>query len=375
MHYLFVHYLQMILWLMISSPSVGEAFGEVDINQRIVDALMSEAPDTAVISRWIRDSSDLNMAAASGRLPLVTAASSGAEEVVVLMLQRGANADALTQNGGSASALMGATVSDSLAIARLLIDAGANVDLQDANGDPALHWAVYQGRESMTRLLVDQGARTDIVSRHGAPLHIALRKGHEQLLPILEPCLARPPSSRLIQAVDAANATAVRERLALDRQAAQDRDCIGRTALHWAASRCSECVAPLLEAGASSQATGPAGFTPLMVAARDGNSAVVRQLVTHGARINAHATDKGLRMTALALASAQGHFDTVAVLLQEGADPARLDTIGNSALFWAVGGNYRDIARALIVAGADPERANADGLTPGALAEQLGWSL
>jgi ankyrin repeat protein len=60
-------------------------------------------------------------------------------------------------------------------IARILIDAGANMDLQDDNGETPLHIAARHNTMKFTQFLLDMGANPDIQDKKGwTPLHLAL---------------------------------------------------------------------------------------------------------------------------------------------------------------------------------------------------------
>jgi serine/threonine-protein phosphatase 6 regulatory ankyrin repeat subunit B len=52
-------------------------------------------------------------------------------------------------------------LNNSLDVARLLIDSGAEVDATDENGWTPLHWAALNKSLDMARLLIDRGANTD----------------------------------------------------------------------------------------------------------------------------------------------------------------------------------------------------------------------
>ncbi len=87
------------------------------------------------------------------------------------------------------------------------------------------------------------------------------------------------------------------------------------TPLHSAAAGGSaEIVHVLLAAGADANARQNLGFTALHAAAQNGDAAMARDLLDHGA--TDEPTDDG--RTALAIAEEQGH-DEVAALLRERA--------------------------------------------------------
>ena len=93
----------------------------------------------------------------------------------------------------------------------------------------------------------------------------------------------------------------------------------GMTALHWAAQKGDvELAKVLLYASANVRATTRiGGYTPLLIASRNGDAAMVDALLAGGADPN-NATANGT--TALMLAAADGRNDAVKVLLAKGAD-------------------------------------------------------
>lgn len=87
-------------------------------------------------------------------------------------------------------------------------------------------------------------------------------------------------------------------------------------------------VRTLLLSGTPPNATDAGGRTPLVIAARDGRTAMVREL------------------------------------LRFGAPPDQADSLGNTPLFWAADTGDAGIVRALLDGKANPNRANRQGITP-----------
>ncbi len=134
----------------------------------------------------------------------------------------------------------------------------------------------------------------------------------------------------------------------------------GMTALHWAAMHDDvEMAEMLLYAGASLRAATRVGaYTPLLVAGKYGNSAVIATLLRAGADANS-TTANGT--TPLMLAAASGDSGAVRVLLEAGAEVnTRESTYGQTALIFAAGANYVEPITALVEAGADPNLASFD---------------
>ncbi|CAG8106289.1 unnamed protein product [Penicillium salamii] len=72
------------------------------------------------------------------------------------------------------------------AVARLLIDNGANFNTSDNRGWTQLHWASSFGREAVARFLIDNGANVNDGDKDGrTPLSHALSNGHEAVARLL----------------------------------------------------------------------------------------------------------------------------------------------------------------------------------------------
>ncbi|THY42348.1 purine and uridine phosphorylase [Aureobasidium pullulans] len=114
---------------------------------------------------------------------LLSAACGGHKTIVRMLLDRGANINAL---GGydNDTALYAASMNGHEAIVRMLLDAGA--DINASSGFfmcTALYAASENGHETIVRLLLDHGADVDR-SRH-KPLHAALRMGYPEIVSLL----------------------------------------------------------------------------------------------------------------------------------------------------------------------------------------------
>ncbi|MGE0040322.1 MAG: ankyrin repeat domain-containing protein [Vicinamibacterales bacterium] len=127
----------------------------------------------------------------------------------------------------------------------------------------------------------------------------------------------------------------------------------GSTALHWAVYRGNpEMAALLLDHGANVAAETRLGsLTPLMMAARSGDTASLRLLLDHKADATA-ANANGT--TVLMLAAASGQVEAVDLLLERGADVnAREATHGQTALMFAAARGRVEVIKALAARHAD----------------------
>jgi ankyrin repeat protein len=127
----------------------------------------------------------------------------------------------------------------------------------------------------------------------------------------------------------------------------------GTTALHWAVrSDDLETADLLIRAGARVSAANRAGATPMLLAALNGNAAMIDKLIKAGADPNVPLTPSG--DTALMMASRTGKADALTVLLENGAKVnAQESWGGTTALMWAAAERHAAAIKTLIEHGAD----------------------
>lgn len=326
------------------------------------------------------------------------------------------------------SPLADAAMRGDVAGVRSLLSDGAEVNAPRGDGMTALHWAAQRGSVEIARLLIQAGARVDVLTRIGdhTPLHVAARAGHEAVIGDL-----------LAAGADVNSATAT-----------------GATALHFAsASGRADAIRLLLAGGADADAREPEwGQTPLMFAAAAGRVEAVRALLEGGAdptiaakvldiaardawdrgnrrdreaRVAAIRAGSSVRevargagpplpgdlsaetreaaeraggepvapscsgclgnyadlvsthggLTALLLASREGHADAAFALIEGGADINQLSAADRTSpmLIAMINGHF-DLALRLFEAGADPKVASAAGATPLYAALNMQWA-
>lgn len=124
----------------------------------------------------------------AGTTPILRAAKAGDVEVIKFLLEHGANPKLITRAGINpvmAAAGLGTKEEDStgrrkteaeaVESIRLLLDAGADVNVADGRGQTALHGAAAKGYDQVVRFLVERGAKLDSKDRNGnTPLDAAL---------------------------------------------------------------------------------------------------------------------------------------------------------------------------------------------------------
>lgn len=131
-----------------------------------------------------------------------------------------------------------------------------------------------------------------------------------------------------------------------------------------------ESMRSLIERGISVDVQDEDGKTALYHAAFWGRIEVVELLLEHHADATMSNVDG---WTPLMEASVAGHLDVVKRLIRHGCrDINRGNTRGEHALFLACWGGEPEIVRALLLAGANPDLPDEDGMTPRQIAEEDG---
>ena len=259
--------------------------------------------------------------------------------------------------------LMLAARSGQLAVARTLIEQGADMGQASRDGRTALHWASEFGQFTMVEMLLEHGADPTLQDAlHVRPADVAARRCDAPMFRLLTDKL---PPAEVMEAAFAfsdrcKNPDWLQElNLPMD---AQTKDKSGRSLLLAAVEADNGLLVDALLATAHALPPMRAGeLTPLHVAAAKGNAGIVAALLLKGAAANVLDRDGN---TPLMLAAAAGQAEATRLLLPVTSDVNLKNTDGKSALLLAVQGLHTDVVAALAKAGAAPTTRSLARDTP-----------
>jgi ankyrin repeat protein len=226
---------------------------------------------------------------------LLWAARVGHDQMVRLLITRGANVNERSRCGFQFSALHLAARMGHLQVLQELLAAGADVEAMTNAGSKShtpLCAAIMAGQEGAVQLLLANGAEVNTPLSNGmSPLLVAANGGHAEVFKLL---------------------------LAAGADVNYAYPNNNKTALHGAAAFGHvEITELLLSAGADIEAKAglnALNYTPLHEAAAKGHAAVARKLLDAGADIHAVARSPG--NTPLNVAAEKGHLEVVELLLE-----------------------------------------------------------
>jgi len=124
---------------------------------------------------------DIGVTDAKGYTALVLASYNGQESTTALLLKHGAAVDGAHDAQGN-TALMGVCFKGYLPIARMLIDAGADVNRRNGVGQTALMMATLFNQGAIIDLLLDNGADVGLTDAAGNTVRtLAIAQGNAVL--------------------------------------------------------------------------------------------------------------------------------------------------------------------------------------------------
>ncbi|MBL8114716.1 MAG: ankyrin repeat domain-containing protein [Acidobacteria bacterium] len=200
---------------------------------------------------------------------------------------------------------------------------------KDAHGKTGLHWAAETDQLEVARVLLDAGADLDARTTWNAtPLDWAATLGSGRVAELL---LARgAPQPSLVIAAALGKLDLVRAALESGRALSAERVPVAPDD-HWPAD--------------SARVLGDTLSEALFAAARNGHTEVVGFLLERGASVDAKGVFGG---TGLHWSALNGHAETVALLVSRGASLTIRDVrFDGTPADWAIEGGHAEIAAAL----------------------------
>ena len=252
-----------------------------------------------------------------------------------------------------------------------------DIEFRDKLGWAALHFSAQNGSEEMAHLVLEMGADVNAKLRHmngsdgwdrETPLMIAASRGHSQIVRLL---LSQPnrvldfhPTScktPLQLAAEGGHTEALQMILNADGESYAQNKAYMKSIRAAASREHQSAVRLLLERGhelGAEKTYGKAlqrllpngiesmnGGNSLQLAAQNGKSSEVKQLLQSGADINRFSSTHG---TALAAAAKNGHLALVQQLLDNGANAKARNGNFGTALHLAVAGGHEAVVSLLL---------------------------
>jgi len=138
------------------------AVGDLDIFEA------ASLGDISRLSSLLQQQPDLICTySADGFTPLHFAAFFSQPAAAEVLLNNGADPNAVATNGSKLAVINSAAASGNAEIVRMLLREGANPDAQQEGGYTALHAAAQHNNADMTKALLDAGANTSIRTNDG----------------------------------------------------------------------------------------------------------------------------------------------------------------------------------------------------------------
>jgi len=301
---------------------------ETDSNHDTALTLACAGGHEELVTLLLSRGADIEHRDKKGFTPLILAATAGHDKVVEILLNHGADIEAQSERTKD-TPLSLACSGGRYEVVEILLSRGANKEHRNVSDYTPLSLAASGGYTNIIKLLLAHGA--EINSRTGSklgisPLMLAAMNGHTAAVKLL-----------LDMGSD------INAQIETNRNTALTLACFqGR----------HEVVSLLLDRKANVEHRAKTGLTPLMEAASGGYTEVGRVLLDKGADVNA-APVPSSRDTALTIAADKGHYRFVELLLSRGAQVDVRNKKGNSSLWLAANGGHLDVVQLLYSAGAD----------------------
>jgi len=309
--------------------------------ESIFDAAGSD--DVERVRALLEEGADVNAAPGDGMSALHRAARTGNVAMAELLIGAGANLEAKTRLGEHRP-LHVASASGRSGVVAVLVAAGANVNALTTTGATPLHFAAASGSADAVAALLSGGAKVDPREPvwGQTPLMFAAAAGRAEAIEVLLEKGANPAlTAKVVDVVARDKADRAERRKRNERIAAlRDPAAAEKQKEREEAEKRGNEPEPLNYAG---QVGSQGGLTPLLLAARDGHVEAALALLKGGADINQ--VGEATRMSPMLIATINGHFDLALLLFERGADPKIASEAGDTPLHAALNMHWAPKAR------------------------------
>lgn len=276
----------------------------------------------------------------SKRVPLLhKAVESGSEDIVKLLLLRGANVRSKDNNGRTPLHL--AATKGHLEIAKFLLLNGANVNAKTYSGQSALHEAIKMNHKELAEILISNKADVNAKSRFcehesrwSTPLYKALEIGSVDLVKLL---LSNGASPQFIRY----NSRAFLD----DADSNFHKGCVNALTLAVAKGN-EEVVKLLIQLGMNVNSSDYRG-SAMHLALENKHEEIFLYLLNNGGDVTVQCNADLLQ-----LAASRGLLKSVEKLLELGVDCNSWDCNGKTPLMFAAGSGHVEIVKLLLENGA-----------------------
>ena len=258
-------------------------------------------------------------------------------EIAKLLLANDPPVQINKQSAGGNTALMYACRKGYLPVVRWLIENGADVNILDNDKQSALYWAIAQGHVAVVQELLKHQPALDLIDGFdGTPLANALE--HPEIVRLLldhgaDPNLANKREQTLINSATWAGKVEIVKMLIERGVDIHHRDTWGFSPILDAVgyARSLELTMLLLDNGANIRDTIIGGGSGVLHLAVSGSPEILRKLLEFGKLLDLNQRND-IEETPLLYARENANADSIALLVNAGADITIQENLGNTAL-------------------------------------------
>ncbi|XP_023046411.1 M-phase phosphoprotein 8 isoform X4 [Piliocolobus tephrosceles] len=165
---------------------VSDSVCQADENSDVLrDAVKNGDYITVKVALNSNEEYNLDQEDSSGMTLVMLAAAGGQDDLLRLLITKGAKVNGRQKNG--TTALIHAAEKNFLTTVAILLEAGAFVNVQQSNGETALMKACKRGNSDIVRLVIECGADCNILSKHqNSALHFAKQSNNVLVYDLLK---------------------------------------------------------------------------------------------------------------------------------------------------------------------------------------------